>query len=128
MVGTSATKVEKARTVLDHGPEDTKRAVLNGKKSIHAAAKEVQKKRKGSPDKSLPQLKSGDRLPSVVQDVKRNTDRISRLIQKLLPVHSFVERYCNNPSQEKNEQIQEVFKRFVSKAIELKHVVKDYNV
>ncbi|MBN1841675.1 MAG: hypothetical protein JW883_05260 [Deltaproteobacteria bacterium] len=47
IVGTSPRKVEKARTLLDYGDEQTKQTVLDGKKSIHAAAKETQEKRKG---------------------------------------------------------------------------------
>ena len=45
IVGTSRDKVKKARTILDHADEGTKQAVLDGKKSIHAAAKETQEKR-----------------------------------------------------------------------------------
>lgn len=45
-VGTSETKVKKARILIDHADEGTKQVVLDGKKSIHAAAKETQQKRK----------------------------------------------------------------------------------
>ena len=36
-VGTSESKVKKARTILDHADRGTKQAVLDGKKSIHAS-------------------------------------------------------------------------------------------
>ena len=45
-VGTSETKVKKARTVLDHADDATKQAVRDGDKSIHRAYQETQEKRK----------------------------------------------------------------------------------
>lgn len=45
IVGTSKTKVEKARTLMRHVDEDTKNDVLAGKKSLHRAYQEIQNKR-----------------------------------------------------------------------------------
>lgn len=47
LVGTSASKVKKIRTIMDHAGEETKTAVKAGKKSIHGAYIETQEKRKG---------------------------------------------------------------------------------
>lgn len=41
IVGTSKAKVERARSVLDHGDEETKEQVLRGEKSIHRAYTEI---------------------------------------------------------------------------------------
>ena len=46
-VGTTRGKVEKARTVLDHAPEEVKQEVLSGKKSINAGYNETRAARKG---------------------------------------------------------------------------------
>lgn len=46
VVGTSPRKVEKARTILDHGDEETKTAVERGEKSINAAYRQTQESRK----------------------------------------------------------------------------------
>ena len=45
IVGTSKTKVERARSVLDHADKRTKEEVLKGEKSIHKAYTETQEKR-----------------------------------------------------------------------------------
>jgi ParB family chromosome partitioning protein len=46
IVGTSETKVKKARAVMRHGDEDTKNDVIAGKKSLHRAYQETQNKRR----------------------------------------------------------------------------------
>lgn len=46
LLGTSRTKIEKARTIDTHADEETKEAVKNGDMSINAAYKETQRKRK----------------------------------------------------------------------------------
>ena len=48
IVGASPRKVEKARTVRQHADEETKGAVLDGKKSIHQAYVETQEKRRNA--------------------------------------------------------------------------------
>jgi ParB-like chromosome segregation protein Spo0J len=45
LVGTSPAKVERVRTVLDHGAPETQEAVRAGEKSIHAAYQETQERR-----------------------------------------------------------------------------------
>jgi len=47
VLGVSATKVKKARTVMDHGNEETQQAIERGEMSINKAYEETQKKRKG---------------------------------------------------------------------------------
>jgi len=64
IVGTSKTKVEKARTLLDYADEQTKQTVLDGKQSIHAAAKETQGKRKGISVKPRTKPTPKDRIVS----------------------------------------------------------------
>lgn len=54
IVGTSSTKVERARMVLDHADEDTKDAVLRGEKSISAARTETMAKRRAEAQKPKP--------------------------------------------------------------------------
>ena len=54
IVGTSETKIKKARAVMEHGDEETKKAVESGEKSIHQAYKETQKKRKAVAPKNKP--------------------------------------------------------------------------
>ena len=49
IVGTSASKVKKVRTINAHADEETKAAVDAGTKSIHKAYTETQKKRKPKP-------------------------------------------------------------------------------
>lgn len=44
-LGISARKVERARTVMDHGDEETKQAIEKGEMSINKAYQETQKKR-----------------------------------------------------------------------------------
>jgi len=46
LVGTSESKVKKARVIEDHADADTKEAVMTGKKSINKAYQETQHKRK----------------------------------------------------------------------------------
>jgi len=57
VVGTSSTKVERARMVLDHGDKETQEAVLRGEKTISAARTETQAKRKAETEKSKPSAK-----------------------------------------------------------------------
>lgn len=45
-IGTNRGKIERARQVLSQADEETKAAVMNGEKSINAAAKEVAEKKK----------------------------------------------------------------------------------
>jgi ParB-like chromosome segregation protein Spo0J len=46
IVGTSESKVKKARTILDHADKDTQKEITDGKKSIHRGYQETQKKKK----------------------------------------------------------------------------------
>jgi len=59
IIGTSASKVKKVRTILDHADDETKAAVKTGEKSIHRAYVEIQGKRKPKPKK---QTSSGAKL------------------------------------------------------------------
>ncbi len=47
-IGTSKSKIDKARTVLEHGSDDIKESVNSGDKSINSAFKEVQEIRRES--------------------------------------------------------------------------------
>ncbi len=61
-VGTSESKVKKSRTVTDHADEETKRKVLEGKKSLNQAAKETREKRKALPT-TKEKEKAGNKYP-----------------------------------------------------------------
>lgn len=54
IVGTSDTKVKKARTIIDHAPEPVKQAVQSGKMSIHSAYQETQAARKPQAPVNIP--------------------------------------------------------------------------
>ena len=56
-LGTSARKVEQVRTVMDHGTEETKQEMLDGKKSVNKAYKETQKTRRKQNNKLTPKEK-----------------------------------------------------------------------
>lgn len=58
VVGTSERKVEKARTVLEHGDEATKQAVKSGDKSINRAYQETQQRRRLAEQAPGPKSKS----------------------------------------------------------------------
>jgi len=57
ILGTSSTKVKKARTVIDHAGKETKQAVASGEMSINKAYEETQEKRKGKGAKVKPGYK-----------------------------------------------------------------------
>ncbi len=72
-LGVSSRKVEQARTVMDHGDEETIEAVKNGEMSINKAYGETQRKRKGkaaacSKDQSEKPKKKHDRSRMVEID------------------------------------------------------------
>jgi len=61
-IGTSATKVEKVRTILGHADEKTKAAVKNGTMTIQEGYRKTQEKR--NPEKSAP-AKVAEQIKSV---------------------------------------------------------------
>lgn len=63
-LGISARKVERTRTVLDHADEETKKEVLEGKKSLNKAYQETQTKRKAEKGAS-----SGDDASAGIADL-----------------------------------------------------------
>jgi len=89
IVGTSRDKVKKARTILDHADEDTRQAVLDGKKSIHAAAKETQNKRE-------PKVKEPS-SEKPLQEISRLTEVMGALDDDLGDFMPHIMRYCRKP-------------------------------
>lgn len=58
-LGTSKTKIEKARKVLEHASDDIKKAVGTGEKSINKAFNEMQEIRRGSGELKTGSLSTG---------------------------------------------------------------------
>lgn len=73
LLGTSESKVERARQVLDHAPEETKEAVLSGETSINAAATKIREDRKPKPKPEPKPVKVDS------AEVERLTARIAEL-------------------------------------------------
>ena len=71
LLGTSESKVERARQVLDHAPEEMKEAVLSGETSINAAATKIREERKPKPEPKPVKVDSAE--------VERLTARIAEL-------------------------------------------------
>jgi len=71
IVGTSETKVKKARTIFDHADEEIKQEVLEGKKSIHKVAQEVREKRKEAQEKQEEKDKSSLTIAAQQRNYKR---------------------------------------------------------
>lgn len=69
IVGTSSTKVKKARTVIDHADEETKQEVATGDKTINRAYQETQDKR---------------------TDKKQPTDEIDTIIEKAKEINTIL--------------------------------------
>ncbi|MBN1843067.1 MAG: ParB N-terminal domain-containing protein [Deltaproteobacteria bacterium] len=99
IVGTSKTKVEKARTLLDYADEQTKQTVLDGEKSIHAAAKETQEKRKV-------QQSGESQLSSTIQKINHIANRMKSLYKEIRAIKPIVKRYYKKPvANEENTKI-----------------------
>jgi ParB-like chromosome segregation protein Spo0J len=60
VMGISTTKVERTRTLLDHGDPETIDEVKNGKKSINKATKEIREKRKKKASNDKPKAKKSE--------------------------------------------------------------------
>ncbi len=54
LLGTSSRKVERMRTILDHGASETVEAVEKGRLSVNQAYEETQKKRKSTKEQTAP--------------------------------------------------------------------------
>ncbi len=124
IVGTSKTKVEKARTLLDYADEQTKQTVLDGKKSIHAAAKETQEKRKGKSKEQKQKPRTGlfndlltigaARRPPDSSDQIKEIWELAHLMSDcymfLEKVKPIIVRYCKNPlAKPENAQVVDHF-------------------
>jgi len=95
IIGTSTTKVEKARTILDHADEKTKQEVSEGKKTIHKAAKETRHAQKGllnTIDELISLCKPAEETMNDFHALRNQWDSIHKLVVKFQLRHSYKKR------------------------------------
>jgi ParB family chromosome partitioning protein len=88
IVGTSQSKVEKARSVLRHADEETQNDIRSGKKSIHRACQETQNKRR---DRNGGKRKGTGRKPEVaIENFEKLYKPMKTLLYKLIKTENWV--------------------------------------
>jgi hypothetical protein len=113
LLNTSARKVEKMRTIQDHGDADTIEAVMQGEMSLNQGYNETQKKRKQ--DDVTDQEENGagngttesqiEETPELVPDLDTGTAAERTEIRDSEPIVSSHEEDCENEGTEKREAI-----------------------
>jgi hypothetical protein len=135
LLGTSTTKVERARSCLaDDTPDEIKNDVLSGKKSINQGSKEARKLRQARKNASMKPAEEGlpdvditrhvDTEPATPESDSENMLQFGRRMKECDPVDAIVSRINSLPDPVKNQvllKINDILLEAESNMFPIKH-------